>query len=307
MMKTHLQEVIPFETPPLFLDLIHDEKSYHFSPIRAGELNFKLKKPTSMKRRVTEHKHDVYHIILYNSGFDYFSLNGVEHRIESGLLAISTPLESHFYSPINKTEVSYLELAFSLKNNQRSLDLSFSKLMSLYTGILLPDIEFPMQLNQTQEETISEIIRNIANHLYNREEYCALFVYRLIFEMFMFLAQELYISARKSELKSFSPLTLAKMRIERCYSERLFVDELASSVNLSPNYFHRAFKKKFHISPIAYQHEKRIEVAKSLLLHSDLLCKQIAAEIGFSDEFFFSKIFKKITGLSPLQYRGSLK
>ncbi|MFW5857377.1 MAG: helix-turn-helix domain-containing protein, partial [Planctomycetota bacterium] len=79
--------------------------------------------------------------------------------------------------------------------------------------------------------------------------------------------------------------------------------DLAAEANLSPEHFARRFRKRYGASPIAYQHSLRIQAARVLLSSSDLLCKEIAARVGFSDIYAFSKAFRKATGLAPTAYR----
>jgi AraC-like DNA-binding protein len=65
----------------------------------------------------------------------------------------------------------------------------------------------------------------------------------------------------------------------------------------------RQFKTYFGISPYEYLMRKRIEAARLMLRHSDLLIKEIAARLQFSDQYYFSNYFKKKTGMSPAHYK----
>ncbi len=65
----------------------------------------------------------------------------------------------------------------------------------------------------------------------------------------------------------------------------------------------RIFKEKFGITPYAYYLDKKIELAKGLLLNTNLLVKQIAYNLKFSDEYYFCNIFTKKVGVSPSKFR----
>lgn len=65
------------------------------------------------------------------------------------------------------------------------------------------------------------------------------------------------------------------------------------------------FKKYMHISPIQYLIERRIKECQSLLRTSSLSISEISETVGFSSQSYFSQIFKKTLGLTPLQYRQS--
>lgn len=57
------------------------------------------------------------------------------------------------------------------------------------------------------------------------------------------------------------------------------------------------------MTPSRYRNACRINVAKELLMKTDLPLRAIAERAGFTDQFYFSKIFKKTTGKSPAQFR----
>ncbi|MDT8390155.1 MAG: AraC family transcriptional regulator [Lentisphaeria bacterium] len=81
------------------------------------------------------------------------------------------------------------------------------------------------------------------------------------------------------------------------------LDELAGTVHLHPTYFSNLFKKTFGVSPGAYHMELRLHRAKMLLVDTALPVARVAAECGFSDEFNFSKTFKRRVGSSPRDFR----
>ena len=91
--------------------------------------------------------------------------------------------------------------------------------------------------------------------------------------------------------------------IRKHYQERLTLEDTASAVSLSPNYFSRIFNAKMHISFSSYVNRLRVEQAQRLLLNTRLSLVEIAGVVGFEDQSYFSKVFKSFTTLSPGQYR----
>ena len=78
---------------------------------------------------------------------------------------------------------------------------------------------------------------------------------------------------------------------------------VARSVHLAPNYFHRKFVDTFHVTPCEYMLNRRLNLARQLLLTTNLTLARIAERCGFSSAFHLSKIFKKRCGVSPKQFR----
>lgn len=98
---------------------------------------------------------------------------------------------------------------------------------------------------------------------------------------------------------------VAKELIDTHFNEPLSLDTLASRIYLSGDHIRSLFKKEYGIGPIHYLLQKRIEHARGLLKNSDKKVYEIAGICGFNDPYYFSRIFKRISGLSPEQYRKS--
>jgi len=88
--------------------------------------------------------------------------------------------------------------------------------------------------------------------------------------------------------------------------EPLRVTGLARLANLSPAHFSVLFKQQTGCSPRDYLHLLRIHRACQLLRSSTLNVKEIAARLGYQDQFHFSRQFKAFQGVSPSEYRESL-
>jgi AraC-like DNA-binding protein len=89
--------------------------------------------------------------------------------------------------------------------------------------------------------------------------------------------------------------------------EDLSLDTVADSLNMSPVYLGRLFKKYASKSLTDYINEVRISKAEVLLRDSDKLIAQIAVETGFAGNSYFGKVFKKYKGVSPNEYRNKLR
>ena len=79
--------------------------------------------------------------------------------------------------------------------------------------------------------------------------------------------------------------------------------EVARAVHLAPNYFHRKFTGTFHLTPLAYMQQRRLNIARQLLLGTKHTLEQIAYRCGFNSPFYFSRMFKKHYRVSPARYR----
>lgn len=95
--------------------------------------------------------------------------------------------------------------------------------------------------------------------------------------------------------------------IEQNYSQELSLQILSGHVHLSKNYLANLFKKETGEGVIDYITKVRIDRAKSLLRGTELKSSEISQKVGIPDSKYFSKLFKKMTGVTPSEYRDAVQ
>jgi len=91
--------------------------------------------------------------------------------------------------------------------------------------------------------------------------------------------------------------------IENSLARPMLIGELAAGVGLSADYIARLFAKRYGMTLQHYLLLRRIELARHLLLSSDLLVSEIGRRVGMPDPQYFNKQFRRVAGESPLAYR----
>ena len=91
------------------------------------------------------------------------------------------------------------------------------------------------------------------------------------------------------------------------YGDALELRNLAQAAHLSPAQLTRKFKTALGVSPMEYLRSYRLERARELLAKSDLGVRHVAAQCGFDDADYFSRVFKSHFGLSPSEFRHSMR
>ncbi|WP_339265887.1 response regulator [Paenibacillus sp. FSL R5-0470] len=87
---------------------------------------------------------------------------------------------------------------------------------------------------------------------------------------------------------------------------KITLDRLAQEVNMNVNYLCRVFKQDTGRSIVQYMNELKINKAIELLKLPDTRIKEVASQVGIDDPFYFNRVFKKIVGLSPSDFRKKL-
>lgn len=103
------------------------------------------------------------------------------------------------------------------------------------------------------------------------------------------------------------PLKEAEQYIREHIAEDISVRELAVRAHVSETHLGRLFKKKHGLTPVDYIHQQRITVAKELLGKPVYTISQVAAMVGFNNYSYFTKTFRKYTGMTPREYRQSVE
>lgn len=92
--------------------------------------------------------------------------------------------------------------------------------------------------------------------------------------------------------------------IENHYCDKIKIDSLANLINTGRRTFERRFKQATNNSPIEYIQRVRIEAAKKYFEASRKNVTEIMFDVGYTDTKAFRDIFRKITGLTPIEYRN---
>ena len=120
---------------------------------------------------------------------------------------------------------------------------------------------------------------------------------------------------RESQPKFQSHLRLQQLQrvlpslnsIEQDLASHWTREKLAEICHLSPSRFAAIFKEALGVAPIDYILKLRMQRAQQLLFNADFSIEQIAAEVGYGDAFYFSRLFKLHYGLSPKKYQMQTK
>lgn len=125
--------------------------------------------------------------------------------------------------------------------------------------------------------------------------------------LYYFICSFLYpdenLNEKKQDEKDLISNTIAFMRGK--LAEKLTLEDLAMTNQLSISHFSSLFRKGTGMSPLDYFIHLKLQQACLLLLTTELKIKDIASDLGYEDPYYFSRLFKKYMNISPLQYRSA--
>ena len=131
----------------------------------------------------------------------------------------------------------------------------------------------------------------------------------MIGKLYLFLSQLVGLQQEVREENNITSVYIenALKYIQYNYSHSIDITSIADSIGISRSHLYRAFIKHLGISPNDYITRFRINRACSLLRNSDLTISNIANSVGYDDPLYFSRVFKKVKGVSPSMYLHTME
>ncbi|MBY0205823.1 AraC family transcriptional regulator [Paenibacillus cucumis (ex Kampfer et al. 2016)] len=109
--------------------------------------------------------------------------------------------------------------------------------------------------------------------------------------------------ARQRQVESLELAEQIEAYIQEHYAHSISMENMATHFHYSTHYLARVFKRKYGCSPMDYVIQTRIKRAKRLLTETEAQIREVAESVGYKDLYYFSRIFKRITGETPAQYK----
>lgn len=118
-----------------------------------------------------------------------------------------------------------------------------------------------------------------------------------------FLYDEKFNLPEKKESKQDTIIEPSINFMQKHLSETLRLSDIAESVNVSVPHYSFLFKQKTGFAPMEYFNQLKVQKACQYLLFTDLRIKEISEQLGIEDPYYFSRMFTRLMGLSPKEYR----
>ena len=159
---------------------------------------------------------------------------------------------------------------------------------------LLPGIDTSHYLEQ-----LMRIVKDSQDDIDTMNAQCSIVFHRLC----QFIHANLRVQSQVSEI----PENIARLKkyIDSHLDEALTIEKCAGITYLSPSQTTRSFRKYYGMAPYEYLNNQRIEWAQELLRTSSYSIHDIALQLGFQDQNYFSKYFKQKCGKSPSEFRNA--
>ena len=259
------------------------QRDLFYSVVRAGHLR------AGTEHRIEWETYSGYEFILCLRGKGWVRVAGRVHEVAAGQLVWANCHHAHAYGavPGDPWEVYWL------RAEGRSLD-RLAQMLQVRNQPVLDGIDCTKS-----KPHFERLFAAMQSTKPGDAATCDAAVSEII--AIAFEARPSLLDAAAPELPPAVVKSLEQMRLY--YHKPTRVAELATMAGMSESHFSRMFKAAMGTSPIDWLRRERINQAKRRLVESDDAIKEVAQQVGYSDQFFFSKDFKKMTSLTPTQFR----
>ena len=265
-----------------------DFKDYT-KPLVVGSCGtYRLKKRPMLPTYWKKGRRD-YQILYVASGKAHFWFNGIEEIVDSGHMVLYKPkdVQKYVYYVEDHPEVFWIHFTgYDVKNILEYHGISLNQHV-FYSGTLP---EYKMSFRK--------IIRELQQCEYGYEDYIA-----SLFNNILLLVSRQQQNGENYTVTIPEEIEMAVSYFNENYNTKISVAQYAESLHISTNWFIRNFKQHMKISPAQYLLSLRMVNAQSLLENTDYSVGEIAEIVGYDNQLYFSRVFKKEYGISPAQYR----
>lgn len=235
-----------------------------------------------------------YQLLYIVSGKGHFYFHGEDRIVYAGRMVLIQPRQEQRYEYFgeDKPEVYWVHFTGSdVKNILRSYNIP------------MDDPIFYSGASSTYSYLFKEMIHELQTCKTGYEDLLAMYL-RQIFLLVQRTRQE-----ERPTVSTYiqEEMEFARRYFNEHYNEPISIQEYAESRNMSVCYFQRNFKQIVKHTPMQYLLTIRVNNAASLLETTDYSMAEIAAIVGYEDPLYFSRLFRKIKGVSPRDYRNLVK
>lgn len=235
-----------------------------------------------------------YQLLYIVSGKGHFYFHGEDRVVYAGRMVLIQPRQKQRYEYFgeDKPEVYWVHFTGSdVKNILRSYNIP------------MDDPIFYSGASSTYSYLFKEMIHELQNCKTGYEDLLTMYL-RQIFLLVQRTRQE-----ERPTVSTYiqEEMEFARRYFNEHYNEPISIQEYAESRNMSVCYFQRNFKQIVKHTPMQYLLTIRVNNAASLLETTDYSMAEIAAIVGYEDPLYFSRLFRKIKGVSPRDYRNLVK
>ena len=227
--------------------------------------------------------------------------------------AMCTMMYVHFSTDEPVAELENAEAVQLIHSLRENIERALLDTRSIFTVSIKNIFLFPHIKNDKNSDELLALCRKIQELRLGYKVESSLFLSAYFCEILALLSKQTMKQLMSEEADTDMvklPHTLKKAvwYIKQNHTKQINLDDLCSFCNISQAQLTRYFKKTFGTTPAQYVTEFKINRAREMFLNSpEMSVKSVCGMLGFDDQHYFSRVFSKVTGETPTEYRARLR
>ena len=249
--------------------------------------------------KLERHYENVYQVLMVTRGRLRYTVGDKAYEVQRGGIIVLNTLEEHELEVLDYPYERYL---IRIQPDYFQHEVKYSEVIEAFIK-RTPNFSHLLHVSEPMWNFVYDIVLEMEREYTARKKYWELYVGANLRRMFIVIYRE---CADVMAMRVGNSVTVAyniMNYIEHHFTEPLTVDQIADALFLNKNHLAHVFKEETGYSLMGYVIALRINRAKLFLSKSDRSITEIAVGCGYDDFAYFSRQFKKATGLTPTAYR----
>lgn len=272
-----------------YLGKAHEDIVSHSEPLIVTAAGYNRFLTSRVNRTIRPNGRGDYQLLYISSGCAHFYFDGKDRIVQEGNMVLYRPYETQLYNYDSADKPESYWVHFTGSDVTRILDnFGLTKNENVFFTGVSPDYEWYFR----------QMIRELRLKRIGYEEFLNMDL------RYIFLTINRFIREKNDVgVGMLDEIERATYYFNEHYNQQIVIEEYAKSRAMTANWFTQNFKKITRLTPMQYILSLRITNAKNLIDNTDYNMTKVAELVGYDDSMYFSRVFKKHTGMSPTEYK----
>lgn len=254
-----------------------------------------------------DHVHSFYEILWFTEGSGHHTVDFVEYEVKPGTIFFLSPGQIHHFDRKDDYKGVTIKMCTDLLKNSTSNGLGTEKMFLKYNTFHTYDSVPYYKIDEKTAIELQYLVDEMEEESYRYGEFGNIDILKSLLTIFLAKVERYGIHETEQRLETIKPSHMLFVQFRRVVEQEFTrlhtVQEYADRMNVSVRTLHKSVTECSGKTPLALINGRILLEAKRMVRYTNLMIKEIAAELGYEDTSYFIKLFKRETGYVPSDFR----
>ena len=255
------------------------------------------------------HVHSFYEILWFQEGQGRHTVDFAKYDVRPGTIFFLSPGQVHHFDCRENYRGFAIRMCSDLMKDNAVADSGIGGLFLKYNAFHTFDSTPCYRIDDSTARMLLPLVQEMEEESRRKEEFGNIDILKSLLTIFLAKVERYGTHERMEKLDTRRPQHLLYMQfrrmVEQDYARRHTVQEYADSLHVAVRTLHKSVHETSGRTPLALINERIMLEARRMVRYTDLMIKEIAAELGYEDPSYFVKFFKRETGCLPSDFRAA--